>query len=250
MDISASIVTFNSEQEINKVLTSLRDCDIYNFTIYVIDNASKDNTVKIIKNNFHEIKLICLDTNVGFGKGHNTALRQINSDYHIFINPDITVERGMIEKMVAYMENNKDTVILTPKVLNSDGTEQFLPKKNPTLKYLVGGRFENRGRIFYRWRSEYTLREIKNQEPIEIEFCTGCFMFCRTSALMQCGGFDERFFLHFEDADLSRKMKKIGKTVYIPFIHVTHGWKRENNGSGRSFRIALQSMFKYFWKWK
>ncbi len=250
MKITASIVAYNNEDEIANVLTSLANCNISDFEVYVVDNASKDGTVKLIEEQFSWVKLIRSPENVGFGAGHNLALKETDSIYHIFINPDILVEKGEIEKMISYMEENQDVVILSPRVLNTDGTEQYLPKKNPKIKYFLGGRFEKRSKICYRWRSEYTLRDQKIIEPTEVDFCTGCFMFCRTKALKSCGGFDERYFLHFEDADLTREMKKIGKTMYIPYIHVVHEWKRENGKSGKVFRIALSSMFKYLWKWR
>lgn len=250
MKITASIVTYNSANEIASVLDSLLQANVSNLEIYVVDNASTDNTCQIVTDQFPQIKLIASQKNFGFGGGHNLALDQVDSDYHIFINPDITVEKGEIEKMVSYMEENPKTVILTPRVLNTDGTEQFLPKKIPNFKYLFGGRLENKLKIARRWRSEYTMREENITEPIQIDFCTGCFMFCRTSALKSVGGFDDRYFLYFEDADLTREMRKIGKTMYVPYVSVTHEWKRENGKISKGFFIALHSMFKYFWKWR
>lgn len=250
MNLSASIVTYNSANEIRDVLNSLLACDVKGLKIYIVDNASSDNTVDIIEKEFPEINLIKSKQNIGFGAGHNLVLKRINSDYHIFINPDIFVGKGEIEKMVLYMDAHPDTVILTPRILNRDGTEQFLPKRYPKIKYILGGQFEDKSKLCYKWRSEYTLRDKDITEPTKIDYCTGCFMFCKTSALKECGGFDERFFLHFEDADLTRMMQKKGKAMFVPDIHVTHGWRRENKTSSKVRRIAIQSMLKYMWKWR
>ena len=250
MKITVSIVTYNSANEISKVLNSLLEANVSNLEIFVVDNASTDNTAQIVSKHFPQIKLVCSQNNIGFGRGHNLVLDQIDSDYHIFINPDITIEKGEIEKMVSYMEANPDTVILTPRVFNIDGTEQFLPKRSPKFKYLFGGRLEKKLKVARRWRSEYTMREESINQPIQIDFCTGCFMFCRTNTLKTVGGFDQRYFLYFEDADLTRKMQKTGRTMFVPYVHVTHEWKRENGKISKGFFIALHSMFKYFWKWR
>lgn len=248
MKVTASIVTYNSANEISEVLNSLSQAK--NIEIFVIDNASEDNTREIVKKEFPEIKLIASPKNLGFGGGHNLAIEQIDSNYHIIVNPDISVEKDEIEKMLSYMEANPDVVVLTPRVLNTDGSEQFLPKRRPNLKYLFGGRLESKFKVCYRWRSEYTMRDEHIETPIQVDFATGCFMVCRSEALKKIGGFDERYFLYFEDADLTREMQKIGKTMYVPSVHVTHKWKRENGKLGKGFFLALHSMFKYFRKWR
>ena len=250
MRITASIVTYNCEGEISDVLNSLRQANVANLKTIIVDNSSKDQTVQIIKENFPEVDLIESSVNLGFGRGHNLALKNVESDYHIFINPDITIHEGEIEKMISFMEENPDAVLLNPRVLNPDGSEQYLPKKRPTYKYLFGGRLEKKFAFARRWRAEYTMRDVVINDPIEIDCATGCFMFCRTSALKAVGGFDERYFLYFEDADLARKMQQIGKLMYVPSITVVHAWHRENGKIGKSFFYALQSMRKYFKKWK
>ena len=93
------------------------------------------------------------------------------------------------------------------------------------------------------------MKDVVMTEPTEIECASGCFMVCRTDVLKLIGGFDERYFLYFEDADLSRAMRYHGKVMYVPFVTVTHSWHRENGKVGKSFFYALRSMRKYFKKW-
>lgn len=111
---------------IRRVLYSLEACCFENLDIYMVDNDSSDNTLLIVENEFSKINIIKSQKNIGYGAGRNLVIKQIESDYHIVVNPDISVEKSEIEKMVTYMEVNKETVILTPKVLNTDGTEQYL----------------------------------------------------------------------------------------------------------------------------
>ena len=241
--ISASIVTFNSSDVITDLLDSLKDCEIDE--VYVVDNNSSDNTVDLTSNNYPWVKIIKSKTNLGYGGGHNLAIETTNSDIHLIINPDIIIEKKQIERIKHLFETNSDIVLACPKVLNTDGTEQLLPKKNPKFKYLLGG-FLNIKRL----RDEYTMKNLPSNQISDIEFCTGCFMMCRTGVLKKCGGFDERYFLYFEDADLSRKMFSLGRVVYAPQITVVHKWKRENRRSFKGISLFLSSYFKYKKKWK
>ncbi len=252
--VSASIVTYNSADEIENVLDSLykSNLDEINLEVCVVDNNSADNTVAVIKEKYPDVILIENKENAGFGAAHNVAINKADSKYHIIVNPDIVFLKNTVRDCVRYMNGNQDTVITTPKILNDDEdrTEQFLPKRYPKIKYLVGGIFEKKSKRCKKWRREYTMRDNKSNEPREIDFCTGCFMFCRTEALKKVGGFDEKYFLYFEDADLTRKMKQLGKTMFVPSIEVIHGWQRENHKNMKAARTMIKSYGVYFRKWK
>lgn len=248
--VSVSIVTYNNQNEIEGVLRSLFETTLSSFLLEVniLDNNSSDNTVLIVSSKFPNCKIFKINKNLGYGAGHNQIIKNIDSDYHIIVNPDITFRPDTISKLIDYMDTNSDVVVCSPKVLNKDGSPQFLPKKRPTIKFLLGGPFENKGKIFKKWRDEFTFVDKILTTPVPIDFCTGCFMFCNTSALKKCKGFDERYFMYFEDADLTREMQKYGKTMYNPNIEVFHEWKRENQKlNGRLMQIS--SMIKYFLKW-
>ena len=248
--ISVSVVTFNSENEIDILMSSLKNSNLFNETeVYAVDNASKDNTVKIIQEKYSWAKLIRNEKNLGFGKAHNIIIQEVNSKYHLIINPDVKIFNDTIEKSIEFMNNHPEIVLLTPYIMNIDGTQQFLPKKNPSLKYLFGGLFENKFKFCKKLREDYTMKNENITNVIDVDFCTGAFMFTRTEALKKLGGFDERYFLHFEDADLTRELKKLGRTVYNPEIKIVHKWQRDNKKLNKSFFVALISMFKYMIKW-
>ncbi|GAU77788.1 glycosyltransferase family 2 protein [Fusibacter sp. 3D3] len=248
--ISACIVTYNSETEIRTILNALLKSSVISIMdVYVVDNCSTDNTKNVVENEFPSVKLLKLEYNIGFGAGHNKIIMNLNTKYHFIVNPDIHFEPNLIEDLLDYMDENEDICMVTPKILNPDGTEQFLPKLNPKIRYFLGGRFEKYGFVFEKWRSEYTRKNEMISEPTDIEFSTGCFMMSRTNALRAVKGFDERYFLHFEDADLSRMLVKEGRLIFNPNFTVTHLWKRDNVKSKKIFLIALNSMMKYFIKW-
>lgn len=250
-EVTVSIVTYNNKNEIDILMKSLETSSYFNkITVYVVDNASCDGTATYIKNRYFWARVIESKENLGFGKGHNLVINNVHSKYHIIVNPDIAVFENTIEQAINYISECDDIVVVTPFVMNVDGTQQFLPKKNPSMKYMIGGMFENRFAFCKKMRDEYTLKNENITEPIDVEFCTGAFMITKTSALHSVKGFDERYFLHFEDADLTRELCKIGRAVYNPEIKVVHKWHRENKKIDKSFWVALKSMFIYMKKWR
>ena len=162
---SVGIVTYNSQKEIRNVLNSLeRLSNRDEIEIYVIDNHSNDGTVKIVEQNYPDVKLIKNNRNLGFGRANNKAIMKTNTKYYVLVNPDITVTRNTFVQIHRFMEEHPDIVQMSPKVLNEDGTEQFLPKKYPKFKYLIAGKLENKSRYFRKLRSEYTFKDRKIED--------------------------------------------------------------------------------------
>ena len=242
--ITLTIVTHNDADKAAAAAASIiAHSKKYPLRFYIVDNASSDDTLERLKHQTG-IEVIKLDKNIGFGAGHNQVLNLLNSDYHFVVNPDITLNRDVLAEMVDYMEENRDVVMAMPKILNSDGTEQFLPKSRPTFRSLFLGRFSNK------IRSEYIWREREMTGPTEIDFCSGCFFCIRTSVFKVLGGFDQRYFMYLEDADLTFRAKTVGKVVFLPDITVTHLWQRGSAKNIRLFLIHLASCFKFLLKWR
>lgn len=246
MKVTGSIVTYNNSKIIYECIQSiLEQTKNIDFTLYVVDNGSTDGTADIIRKHFSQVRVIENGKNLGFGHGHNRAIEEIQSDYHAVINPDITMTEQSITKMCRYMEEHKDVLLITPKILNEDGTEQFLPKYCPTIRYVIISKFKP----FRYLRRRYT-RETENLNcPTEVEFCTGCFFVARTALIKELKGFDPRFFMYCEDADLSRRVRRKGKIIFYPLTCVTHKWGRENTRSFKGVMRFMSSLLKYFCKW-
>lgn len=245
-NVSICIVNHNDKDTILDTIKSLyKFTKRVNLKIYVSDNNSTDNSIELIEENFDKVEIIKNEKNLGFGAGNNAVLDKLTSDYHILVNPDIEITYDVISDMVDYMEENNDIGILTPTVLNFDNTIQHLPKKIPKFKYLLGGRVK----AFKKYRDEFTMANETIKNPIDIDFCTGCFMFLRTSVFKKVKGFDERYFLYFEDADITREVQKYAKTIYNPNFYVYHHWHRASGKSIKFLLIHITSMFKYYFKW-
>ena len=251
--ISLCIVTYNSADKIAATLESIyryTDSSRCRLTVYVADNASEDDTVRIVRRRFPQVRLLRMKRNTGFGHANNAVLKDLDSDYHFILNPDILLRDDILNAMAGWLSEHPDVVMAVPKFYFADGTEQFTPKRCPTFRYVYGGRLEKLGDPFRRWRSEYTLRGENVTEPVDVDFCSGCFIAVRTSVFRDLGGFDRRYFLYGEDADLTRMAKRYGRTVYTPQFAVTHLWERASAKSPRFFLIHMHSMIQYFYKWR
>ncbi len=245
--VSAGIVTYNNVSEIISCLNSLIETTKgMNVEIYVLDNHSSDNTVSVIRKYFPRVHLIESSENLGFGRGHNEILKRISSEFHMVVNPDIQFTPEVVSKLTAFMCRYPEVGIVTPKIRNADGSEQFLPKRDPKFSYVILSKF----RPFYFFRDEYTRADEVFNKPTRILSSTGCFFMIRTDMFRKVNGFDEQFFMYFEDADLSRRVRKKSVIVFYPNAFVYHAWKRDNTRSFRGIKIFLISMLKYFWKWK
>lgn len=247
--VTGSIVTYNNMNTIGKTLETLfeftKDID---FKLYVVDNVSADGTPDFIEKNYPQVEVIRMKENVGFGSGHNVVIEKINSLYHAVINPDIVMIENAVKEMADYMDKNADVGLLSPRISFPDGRDQILGKRNPHFKYLVASRL--RGDEPGRLLREYAMLDADLSKPVEIENATGCFMMFRTDVLKKIGGFDRRYFMYFEDADITRTVNSVSRALYYPYATVNHVWSRESKRNTKLMMIHFKSMLKYFLKWK
>lgn len=251
MKASVCIVTYNNKDNINAAIDSIINMtESVETTLYICDNNSTDGTPDIIAEQYPYVKLIRNTDNRGFGHGHNAVLTLLNSDVHFIVNPDIVLKSDIIGDMCRFLDENPDIVMAVPKFIYENGNEQFTPKLTPKLRYMLGGRFERLGGIFRKWRREYTFADRNVTEVTDIGFCSGCFIAVRTEIFQRINGFDERYFLYNEDADITRMAGKYGRTVYAPQFGVIHLWERAYMKKPKYFFIQISSMLKYFYKWR
>ena len=248
--VSACVVTYNNQDcaktAVETVVLNTKNTAL---SMYVCDNNSTDRTIDSLKD-IENVNIIRLPKNQGFGKAHNVVLDKIDSKYHAVINPDIIINSDVISAIAEFMDENTDVVMATPKILNADGSEQHLPKLTPSFKYVLLGRLGAVFKPFKKYRDFYTKSNEHITKPYEVDFCTGCFFVIRTDVFKKLGGFDDRFFMYFEDADITRRAKQYGKTVFLPQFSVTHMWERASAKKLKYLIIHLTSYFKYMIKWR
>lgn len=247
-EVTATIVTFKGYDKAKKAIESLIEYTKgVSLEIFVVDNASGDETAKRLIEDFPSIKVIENKENKGFGYGHNTVLPLLQSKYHLIVNPDIMITKDVVSELALYLDEHKDVGIVTPKVLNIDGTDQDLPKRLPVVASLIGRRILKKA--LRKQVEHYQMKDADLLEATEIEFSTGCFFMIRTELFKKLKGFDTRFFLYYEDIDLSRRVGKEMKVIYYPSTYIYHLWERSSAHTLKYFLILVQGMFKYFTKW-
>jgi GT2 family glycosyltransferase len=150
------------------------------------------------------------------------------------------------------MNKNPSVGLLTPKIIDFDGMPQYLCKKNPNFLDMTIRAFPFIfPQEFIKKRMDSFEMRNRDYESVisPVPYPTGCFMFFRYSILEAIGGFDERYFLHYEDADIGRSVSCISKTTFVPEVVVLHKWSRDTHRSVRMKIITAISGFKYLWKW-
>lgn len=246
--ISCSIVLYNNDiSEINQCIHAITNSSI-NLKIYLIDNSENEKL-----NVFSRVlNLIYIKTshNVGFGAGHNIAINDSiknNFKYHFIINPDITFDSEVMKEMINYMSLSENVGAMMPKVLNSDGTIQYNQKLLPTPFTIIFKKFN----LNYIIRNNNLYNDLHDFEDqiLNVPTLSGCFLLFDLSKLKKVGLFDEKFFLYFEDWDISRRIHLYFNTIYYPKVYVTHKHFSGANKKFDLFYLFIKSYFHYFNKW-
>lgn len=250
-DVTVGIVNYNDYHRTCEAVRSIMEWTTgIKIKIYVIDNASRDGSADRIADEFPSISVVFCDRNLGYGAANNLVINRIDSEYHAVVNPDIVLRSNALKELYDFMEQHTEVGICIPCVHYMNGNIQYLPKRDPKLSYLIANRLPGKGGKMEQRRREYKMMDVEHgDEPYEIEFVSGCFMFVRTNLLKEAGGFDERYFMYFEDADLSRTIRKRARAMCVPTVHVYHDYRRISAKKFRFLAIHIASMFKYFIKW-
>lgn len=251
MRINASIVLYNNPIfMIQKAIDSFLSTS-QNVKLYLIDNSPTD-VLKILSSSDKRIEYIHNPTNPGFGAAHNIALKLSISQhipYHLVLNPDVYFDQGVMEELLAYMDHHADVGLLMPKVLYPTGEVQTIARLLPTPWDLFARRFIPFKNYLEKINRRYELTFFDYTSTIEVPFISGCFMFLRTETLKKTGLFDERFFMYLEDADLSRRIGIVSKTLLYPNVSITHEYQRGSHHSFKLLIIFMHSVFSYFNKY-
>lgn len=199
------------------------------------------------------VELVEAGVNGGYGAGNNVSFRRHPEvDYHLVLNPDVLVEPEALTCALAYLATNPTVGLLTPQVKGFDNARQYLCKENPTLLDMCIRSASSSwlNRLFAHRNRRYEMRDHDYERVISpVPYPTGCFMLFRRSVIDRIGGFDEGFFLHYEDADIGRQVSNVSVTAYVPSVAVLHKWSRDSHKSWRMRWITIKSGLRYWLKW-
>jgi len=256
MDLSVITVTWNSAKLIGEQIESVKNgCQNINFEEFVVDNASNDETVKIIKEKYPWVKLIENKENLGFAASNNIAANLSVGEFILFLNPDMRTEKGSLDKIVSWMRVHREVGLASCRlvdengVLNSDAQPRRFPGLSDQLSIIL-----KLPHILPSILDRYMFKDFDADQEQEVDSVRGSFMIIRREVFEKLGwAFDPRYFIWFEDVDICREVKKMGyKVVHTPIISCvdyvgqsfkqrTTLWKQKN---------FTKSMLQYFQKWE
>lgn len=258
MKLSACIVLYNDQDEaLTAAASVLEHTRRWPLSLYLVDNASPDGSgarlaqaaaARLRPAQEQTVEVICRDVNGGFGTGHNTVMPRLSSDYHFILNPDILLENDTLSDLAEWMTAHPQAVMARPALRFPDGRPQVLPLRKCSALALVYRQKESLT-FLKPFNDRYVMADRDLTGPTEIEFCTGSFAAVRTRDFCAVGGFDERYFMYVEDADLTQKMRRRGKVYLLPQYEAIHAWHRAPHTDGSHFKLQLKSMLRYFRKW-
>lgn len=247
--ISASIVTYKTDTtELQKCIESMLNDGIEK--IYISDNSPSD-LLRDFFCQFKRVEYIFNNANLGYGAAHNVAIRQAilcGMDYHLVINPDVYFNKGVIPTIVEYMDRNNNVGQLIPNTIYPNGDIQYVCRLLPTPIDLIFRRFLPQ-KISKTIDDRFLIKGFDRKEELNAPFLLGSFMFFRVSAIEKIGLFDEKIFMYMEDIDITRRMHKLYRTIFLPMVTIVHAHKAESYKNKKMLKIHMKSAIQYFNKW-
>lgn len=245
-DLSVLIVTYNSAGFIGACIDALRRTVTgHSFEVVVADNASTDGIVPLIRARYPELRVIEMGANTGFARACNRAIAESSGRHVLLLNGDTEVLPGAVDALVAFLDGDPARGVAAPRLLNTDRTDQGTARAFPTPAAALLGRRSPLTRAFprNRWSRRFlTGLEHQGREPFRVDWVSGACMAVPRAVVDRVGGLDERFFMHFEDADWCRRIGDAGYQVHcVPEAEVVH----HEGGSRRGWPLDQVVHFHY-----
>ncbi len=245
--VAVVILNFNGESFLRQFLPAVIEYS-KEAEIIVADNASTDNSLRVVAQEFPAVRLIALTENFGFCGGYNRALAQVEADYFVLLNSDVEVTENWLPPMLQLLKEHPSIAAVQPKIKSYHQKELF------EYAGAAGGYLDSLGYPFCRGRLFDVLEQDKGQynDVKEVFWATGACMMVRAEVYRQLGGLDEDFFAHMEEIDLCWRMKKLGHSVFYQgastVFHVGGGTlsKLSPKKTFLNFRNGLYLVYKNF----
>ncbi len=254
LEIAAILVNYNAGAELARALRSIADEMAGRaWEAVVVDNASTDGSAASVAEFAPMVRLVQNTVNVGFSRGVNQGLAASTAPLVLIMNPDCRLVAGAVATLRGVLDARPDCAIAGPRILNPDGSVQGSARGDPDMLTGLFGRTALLGRLVpflpVAKRNVVAEEAIRSGEKsVVVDWLSGACMLARRTALEQVGGFDERFFLYWEDADLCRRLRAGGHHVrYVPAATAIHR-VGQSSRSARTFAIRAfhRSAYLYY----
>lgn len=237
--LSIIIVTYNSSQHIKDMLLSIEKHTKTHHEIIVVDNNSQDRTIAQIYASKVSVTLLQQKENLGFSKANNLSVNNTKGEYLLFLNPDTKVLDYAIDNLYNFLKSRDDVGIVAPQLIEDNGNIQPSVRNFPTItraikEYYLG--IKNSYEPFY---------PLSNQ-PLEVESVVGAAMMIAKNIYRKSGGFNNKYFMYYEDLEICRKIKEMGlKVVYLQSVKMKHSVGASASTNPKTLRYLKHSARLY-----
>jgi GT2 family glycosyltransferase len=250
--VSIILVTCKEEAELMACLRSLfRSNKKQPIEVLVVDNNPASHLKIKISKSFPKVKYISSGANIGFGPANNLGAHKASGDYFFFLNPDTELETGAISELVNFLLRHPKAGVVAPTLLTMDG--EVYPDQGSEILTPVTA-IAAHSLLHRLWPNnpvaqKFWMRDRDLQKPHKVKVVPGTALMVRREIFEKIGGFDERFFLYFEECDLCRRIDDLDWEAWIiPQSQIRHIWHAATKSS-KFKRIFFESRYKYFQKY-
>jgi len=272
VQLTVSLVVYGFDEAVlSDTLTSLRraikvaqhDGVLDRVNLSLVDNADHADTLEPLlrrcmqgAGDAVQVDVISGHGNVGFGQAHNLVIHRCDSEYYLILNPDVIVDDQALSTGIRYLHGNPAAAAVSPAIVDGRGEPESGCKRYPSvLDFVLRGFAPAWLRQRFRQRlRHYEMRDLPvDRIQADVPIISGCFMLFRHDALRQLGGFDPRYFLYFEDFDLSIRARVLGQLSYLPQMRITHLGGNSAKKGLRHIIMFGRSAYRFFsshgWRW-
>jgi len=270
--LTVSLVVYGFDEAVlSNTLTSLcqainvaqRDGVLDRVNFSLVDNADHADTLEPLLRRCMQgagvavqLDVISGHGNIGFGQAHNLVIHRCDSEYYLILNPDVIVDDQALSMGIRYLQGNSAAAAVSPAIVDDQGEPESGCKRYPSVfDFLLRGFAPAWLRQRFRQRLwHYEMRDLPvDRIQADVPIISGCFMLFRHDTLRQLGGFDPRYFLYFEDFDLSIRARGLGQLSYLPQMRITHLGGNSAKKGLRHIIMFGRSAYRFFsshgWRW-
>lgn len=242
MKTAVVILNWNGRKLLEAFLPSVDLHSKSEAEIYVVDNASTDDSITFIEENYAHVKIIRNSENGGYARGYNEGLKKVDADLYVLLNSDVEVTANWLTPVIEQFEKQPELASAQPKILDYKNKNYF------EYAGAAGGFIDKYGFPYCRGRIFNTLEQDKKQYDgnTEIFWASGACFFVRKQAFLEAGGFDEDYFAHQEEIDLCWRFCNLNyKTLFISSSKVYHlgGATLKSNNPNKTFLNFRNSLY-------
>jgi N-acetylglucosaminyl-diphospho-decaprenol L-rhamnosyltransferase len=249
LQLSIILVNYNGSKFLEDCLGSIKKyLKEISYEVIIVDNSSSDNSINIIANEFPDFNLICSKNNLGFSRANNLAIKQAKGQYLLFLNTDTILIDDSLYSLLDYLTENHDVGAIGSRLVFENLRYQLSFGNPPNLVIelidKVRYRLDNR---YHSSLSKFYDRQYSKVQ--EVGWVTGACLMIRRDVFEQIGGFDENFFMYFEDKDLCKRVKELGyKVVYYPKTTIIHLLGGSSHGIKNSINKYYRDSQLYYYQ--